>query len=174
MGKWASMKLSRSSILTALVALVVLASLPAAIGRLIDTGNPYLFTKDFFHDMLARLSGPGRLRFILQPAMAIFLGIRHGLKDSRANLPSFLWALVVHVPHRQYLLRDAVTGVRDLVAVAVLLDIASQALIFHEIHPGAALLVGPVLIAIPYSLSRSLANRRQAPPRSRATAARSS
>jgi hypothetical protein len=32
-----------------------------------------------------------------------------------------------------------------LVALAVLLDLIAQFLIFHEVHPGAALLLGPLL-----------------------------
>jgi hypothetical protein len=35
----------------------------------------------------------------------------------------------------------------------------SQFLIFREIHPGAALIVGPVLIATPFALARGLTNR---------------
>jgi len=57
------------------------------------------------------------------------------------------------------LLRSALGSVRDLVAIAIILDVISQFLIFHEVHPGAALVLGPVLIAIPYSISRGLANR---------------
>jgi hypothetical protein len=49
--------------------------------------------------------------------------------------------------------------VRDLVAVAILLDAIAQFLIFRMVHPGAALLLGPVLIATPYATSRALANR---------------
>jgi hypothetical protein len=57
------------------------------------------------------------------------------------------------------MLRNAVESIRDLVAIAVILDLISQFLIFREIHPGAALILGPVLISAPYALSRSLANR---------------
>jgi len=57
------------------------------------------------------------------------------------------------------LLRSAFASVRNLVAIAIILDVVSQFLIFHEIHPGAALLLGPVLIAVPYALSRALTNR---------------
>jgi hypothetical protein len=46
-----------------------------------------------------------------------------------------------------------------LVAIAVLLDLIAQFLIFHEIHPGAALLLGPVLVGTPYALSRQLGNQ---------------
>jgi len=109
--------------------------------------------------MLARLTGPGKFRFILQPAMAIIIGVRQGVKDAHANLPPFLWGLVFHALYRRHALRTAFAGVRDLIAIAILLDMISQALIFREVHPGAAVLLGPVLIAVPYSVARSLANR---------------
>jgi hypothetical protein len=64
----------RSWILPTVVLLILLSTLPGAIHRLIQTGNPYLFSRDFCHDMMARLSGPGRLRFIVQPLEAISSG----------------------------------------------------------------------------------------------------
>jgi hypothetical protein len=85
---------------------------------------------------VARPSGPGRLRFILQPVMAILLGTRDGVKDSRAGSPPFPWGLVFHGGHRTERLRSARASVRKLVAIAILLDIISQFLIFREIHPG--------------------------------------
>jgi hypothetical protein len=47
------------------------------------------------------------------------------------------------------------TSIADLVATAIILGVTSQFLIFREFHPLAASLVGPVLIAVPYSLSRA-------------------
>jgi hypothetical protein len=151
--------LSRSSVLTALTIAILLAALPSAIARLVRTGDPYLLSKQFFEDMLARLSGAGRLRFILQPTVALIIGIRDGIKDSRDGCPPFLLGLVSHRARRTELLRSAFTSVRDLVAVAIILDVISQFLIFDDVHPGAALVLGPVLIAVPYSISRALANR---------------
>src|ERR1700741_1495304 len=75
--------ISRTSILYAVVFAILLAALPGAIRKLIQTGDPYLLTERFFRDILARLSGPGRLRFIVQPTVAIVLGIRSGVKDTR-------------------------------------------------------------------------------------------
>jgi hypothetical protein len=150
--------ISRSSVLSAVVIAVLLAALPGAIWRVIQTGDLYLFTHDFFADLLARLSGPGRMRFILQPTVASVLGARDGIKDARAGLPPFIRALVFH-GHRAGMLRDMFSSVRNLVAIGILLDVVSQFLIFREIHPGAALLLGPVLIAFPYALSRALTNR---------------
>ena len=149
----------RSWILPLVVVVILLVTLPGAIHRLIQTGNPYLFSREFYRDMVARLSGPGRLRFILQPIVATLLGSRDGLKDARTGSGPFLWGIIFHREHRPQLLRSALASVRNLVAVAVLLDIISQYLIFREIHPGAALLLGPVLISIPYAVSRALTNR---------------
>jgi|SRR5215475_3841930 len=149
----------RSWILPLIVLAILLATVPAAIHRIVQTGNLYLFTRDFFDDMVARLSGPGRFRFIMQPLVAIFLGSRDGVKDAQKGLPPFLWSLVFHGEHRSQLLRSALVSVRNLVAIAILLDIISQFLIFRRIHPGAAVILGPVLISLPYALARAFANR---------------
>src|SRR6476620_5544310 len=151
--------ISRRSVLTVVVIAVLLAALPSAVWRIIQTGNPYLFTHDFFADLFARLSGPGRMRFVLQPTVAIILGARGGVKDARAGLPPFIRAVVLHGVHRPRLLRDMFASIRDLIAIAILADVVSQYLIFREIHPGAALLLGPILITIPYALSRAFTNR---------------
>jgi hypothetical protein len=138
---------------------VLIAVTPRAIIRIFETGDLYLLTNHFFQDILARLSGPGKLRFIIQPTIAIILGARDGAKDASAGMPPFLWGLVFHRAHRPELLRSTITSIRNLLAIAILLDLISQFLIFHEIRPGAALVVGPVLIAVPYALSRALVNR---------------
>ena len=151
--------ISRTSILYAVLIALLLAALPGAIRKLIYTGDPYLFTERFFQDILARLSGPGRLRFIVQPTVAILLGVRSGIRDAREGIPPFLWAVAFHGKHRRNLFRSAFASIQDLVAIAILLDVISQVLIFHEVRPGAALLVGPVLITLPYVLSRALSNR---------------
>ena len=151
--------ISRRSVLNILVIAVLLTALPAAIRRTIQTGVFYPFSREFFQDMLARLSGPGRFRFILQPVVAIVLGARDGVKDARAGPPPFLWGLVFHPQHRSRLIKGAFASVNMLVCVAILLDVISQFLIFRRVNPGAALLLGPVLIGLPYSLSRAVSNR---------------
>jgi len=151
--------ISRGWILYAVVITILLASVPGAIFRIVQTGDPYLFTERFFQDISARLSGPGRLRFIVQPLVAIVLGVLSGRKDAQAGLPPFLWALIFHPTHRRELLRSACSSIQNLFAFAILLDLISQLLIFHQVRPGAALLVGPVLITLPYVLARALSNR---------------
>jgi hypothetical protein len=151
--------ISRSSILTAIVIAFLLAALPGAVRRLIQDRDFYLFTRQFFSDMWARLSGPGRLRFIVQPTVAILLGARDSAKDASAGAPPFLRVIVSRGNSCTESLKSAFLSTRDLISVAVLLDLISQYLIFHTVHPGAALLLGPVLIGVPYAFSRAWANR---------------
>jgi hypothetical protein len=133
---------SRSSVLTAIAIAIVVLVLPRAIRRVIQSGDPYLFTERFFEDMWARLTGPGRIRFILQPTAAILLGVRDGKRDSQTKSPPFLSLLAFRRAHRPKLWRRAITSVRDLVAIAIILDLIAQALILREVHPAAAF-VGP-------------------------------
>ena len=151
--------ISRRWILGGVVIVILVAVTLRAILRILETGDLYLFTDQFFQDILARLSGPGRLRFIFQPIVAIILGTRSGVKDATAGLPPFLWALLFHKQHRRELFRSTFASIRNLVAIAILLDLISQFLIFHEVRPGAALVVGPMLIGVPYIVSRALSNR---------------
>lgn len=151
--------ITRSSILTGLVVIALVAALPFAIWEFIHTGELYILTHRFSDDIVARLHGPGRLRFILQPLVAIALGARDGIKDARTGKPPFLRHLIFRSAERPRLMRSALASVRDLLAIAILLDVLSQLLIFRMVHPGAALLIGPVLIAFPYAASRALANR---------------
>jgi hypothetical protein len=151
--------ISRSNVLPTIVIVVLLAVLPYAIAELLRTGQFYVFSRRFVDDMVARLHGPGRLRLIFQPTVAILLGARDGVKDAREGKLPFLWGLVFHPVDRPGLLRSALASVRNLVAVAILLDVASQFLIFRRANPFAALILGPVLIGFPYASSRALTNR---------------
>jgi hypothetical protein len=150
---------SRSTILTVLTVTVLLAAVPGEIRRFMRTHDVYLLSREFLEDIFARFSGPGRLRFIIQPTVAIALGLRDGRKDAGRGSPPFILGLIMFRSHRSEFLRSSFASVRDLVAIAVLLDMISQYLIFRNIRPGAALLVGPILIAIPYAISRALTNR---------------
>jgi hypothetical protein len=146
-------------ILAAIAIALLLVGLPGETRRSVVTAGPYLFSRQFFADMLARLSGPGRIRFILQPAVAIFFGIRDGVGDARVRRPPFLSALLFHKTYRSELLRGTLASIQVLVSVAIVLDMISQFMIFRRVHLGAALLLGPALIGVPYGVSRALANR---------------
>ena len=50
-------------------------------------GGVYVFSSQFLEELFA---GPGRFRFIMQPVLAILLGVRGGLADARAGNPTYL------------------------------------------------------------------------------------
>jgi len=122
-------------------------------------GGFYLFSREFIEEIPARLTGPGRFRFILQPAAAIVIGIRNGLADSRAGQPPYLYGLFFHRGHRRELARSGFKSVVNLLLMGILMDSIFQWVLFGASYPGAAVVVGPVLIATPYAVARALANR---------------
>ena len=135
--------------------LVIATALPFAIVDTIETGRVYLFSRQFLEELPQRFTGPGRLRFILQPTVAIALGIRGGLADAKAGNPPYLFRLFFGVGRREELLRSGVAVIRNLVALGIIMDIVFQLVLYHSVHPGAALLVGPIFICFPYVLSRA-------------------
>lgn len=148
-----------SSVVTVVAVLILVAAIPSALRDTIETGRVYLFSRQFLDELPQRLTGPGRLRFVLQPLVAMFLGFRSGLDDARAGRPAYLYGLLVGGVDRRQLLRSGLAVVRNLIAVGIVLDAVAQLLIYGEVHPGAAVVIGPVLICIPYALARALTNR---------------
>jgi len=153
------MRITRSTIVTGVAALVLLAAIPSAIQDTFAAGRIYLFSWEFLADLPARFTGPGHLRFILQPTMAIILGFRGGLADARAGRPPYVMGLLFDPLHRWEYVRTGLAAIRDIVAIGIILDVVAQFLIFQQVHPGAALLIGPVLITAPYAIARGLTNR---------------
>ena len=156
------MKLTRATLSTALTivaALILLAAIPSAVRDTLDTGRVYLFSRQFIDELPQRLTGPGRLRFVLQPLVAILMGWRSGRADVRAGRPAYLYGLVTGSVDRKASLRNGFAVVRDLVAVGIVLDAVAQLLIYRQVHPGAAVVIGPVLICLPYAVSRALSYR---------------
>jgi hypothetical protein len=153
------LNVTMSVIVTALAVLILVAALPSAIHDTFESGRIYLFSRQFLEELPQRFTGPGRLRFILQPVLAIIIGCRGGLADYRAGRPAYLYGLLLSGEHRREFVRGGWAAIRVLVAMGIVLDAVSQLLIYHEVHPGAALVVGPVLICLPYSMSRALTNR---------------
>ena len=152
------MTLRRDTIVPVLALLVIAIALPFAIVDTIEMGRVHLFSRQFLEEIPRRFTGPGRFRFILQPMVAIVLGIRGGLADAKAGNPPYLFGLLFGGRRRE-LLRSGMTAIRNLVAMAIIMDILFQLILFHSVHPGAAVVVGPILICFPYALSRALTRR---------------
>lgn len=146
-------------VLAVLTVLALALSVPGSLRDAWERGGLYLFSREFFEDLPRRLTGPGRFRFILQPAIAFALGIKAGRSDARAGRPPYLYALLLGSEGRGDLVKSAYRSIAHLVLAGVLVDSVCQWLILGASYPGAALVVGPVLIALPYAVARALANR---------------
>jgi hypothetical protein len=147
-----------TALVVAGLTLAVLAiSVPGALREARAHGGLYLLSIRFFEDIPKRLLGPGRFRFILQPATAIFLGWRAGRADVRAGRPPYLRGLLFHAEHRATMARETLDGLAVLLLMGILLDSVAQWAILGISYPGAALVVGPILITIPYTVARGLA-----------------
>jgi len=88
-----------------------------------------------------------------------FERVRGGLADARAGHPPYLIGLLAVPGRRGEMLRSGLAVVRNLLAVGIILDLVFQVVLYRSVHPGAALVVGPILICLPYALSRALTNR---------------
>lgn len=107
----------------------------------------------------ALLSGPGRLRFIVQPLLAVLLGIRDGRRDADAARPPYVVSvLFANEFRRESLMSGLATLTRPLV-VAVIVDMAAHYLIFRSVRLWHAVVFGAALIALPYVVTRALTNR---------------
>ena len=109
--------------------------------------------------IVARLTGAMSFRFILQPAIAVFLGIRDGLMDAKAGTPPFIADLIFNPKDRDRQLKSAFHRLLTPIIVATVLDAIAQHLIFGHINPLGALLVGTFVMGIPYALARGVSNR---------------
>jgi hypothetical protein len=146
-------------VLAALTTLVLALSVPGSLREAWERGGFYLFSRELLEDLPRRLFGPGRFRFLLQPAIAIALGVAAGRADARAGRPPYLYALLIGSANRDHLVRSGLGDVVNLLLMGILVDSVCQWLILGASYPGAALVVGPVLIGVPYALGRALANR---------------
>jgi hypothetical protein len=148
-----------TSILAVITLLVLAISIPRSLRDAFDRGGLYISSRQFLEDVPKRLAGPGRFRFVLQPVIAIILGVRSGLGDARAGRPAYLYGVLFHPELRGELVRTGFQAVANLLMMGILLDSVFQWVIIGASYPGAALVVGPVLIVLPYSLARALSNR---------------
>lgn len=112
-------------------------------------------------DMLVRrVDGPMAFRFIMQPTVAIILGIRAGLRDARAGRPAyFFWPAFLGLTRARELLRAAWTDVGKVFVIAFGLDVAYTLTVNRWVYPVQSLLVAASLALLPYLLVRGPATR---------------
>jgi hypothetical protein len=146
-------------ILAGLTLLVLVLSVPGSLRDAFNRGGIYLFSQAFLDDIPRRLAGPGRFRFFMQPLMAVIFGVLSGLRDARAGRPPYIYGILFHPNLRGDLMKTGFSAIANLMLMGILLDAVFQWIILGVAHPGAALIIGPILVATPYVAARSFSNR---------------
>jgi hypothetical protein len=110
-------------------------------------------------NLVGRVHGPLTFRFLLQPAIAIFLAVRAGLRDAREDRPPYFWALLYNPVHRREMLRDGWRDVGKVFVIAIILDVVYQLIVLRWVYPGETLIVAAALALLPYLIFRGLITR---------------
>ena len=107
-----------------------------------------------------RITGPMSFRFIVQPLIAIFLfGLKDGRADAKEGASPFIMDLLVHPKTRKRNLKAAFRRLLVPIIIGAILDGIAQYLIYGHIRPGVAVLVGTLIMGVPYALARGITNR---------------
>ena len=112
-----------------------------------------------WEDLIGRLSGPMKFRLVLQPTMAAVFAILAGLKDAREGHPPYLWVIFSDPVHRRELLKEGWKAVAKVFAIALIMDLIYQIIVFRWFYPGEALIIAAILGFFPYILIRGPLNR---------------
>jgi hypothetical protein len=109
--------------------------------------------------LTGRLDGPMRIRFILQPTVALVAAIRAGIVDARIGRTSYLQRCATGPAQRWAAVRDGWSDIGRLFVVAYLIDAIYQTFVLGWFYPLQSLIVAFVLAAVPYVLVRGPAAR---------------
>jgi hypothetical protein len=119
-----------------------------------------------FWDSISRdLTGHGifggrvQIRLFLQPLAAIILGVRFGIKDAKRGDAPFFQALLQQRGERGHLLGKAVRDAILPLIVAFVIDSILQHMINGRIRPLASVVVGGLLVFLPFVIVRAITNR---------------
>jgi hypothetical protein len=113
----------------------------------------------FLENMMARVSGPMKLRLILQPTMATIFAVRSGLKDAREGRTAFLWTILTDPASRDDLIKDGWKNVGKVFILAMALDVVYQLIVEHFVYPLEVVITAFLLAIVPYICLRGLITR---------------
>jgi hypothetical protein len=105
------------------------------------------------------LRGPLHFRFVVQPLIALILGLRDGRNDERLGHPPYLFGLLTQPGGRRHRLRDGLKAVAMPLALAAVMDAIVQSLLFHHVRLWSLVMVATLLVTLPYIATRGFSNR---------------
>lgn len=134
-------------------------ALPFVLMDNVRNSTLYLFTDRFWDDIILRFQGAGRFRFLLQPGMAILLGLLNGRKDAARGHHGFLRRIISRQAGWKESLQHGLNTISILLIMGILADIVFQYILLGIVHIVPALILGPLFISVPYTVSRGISSR---------------
>jgi hypothetical protein len=111
------------------------------------------------NNIIANITGPLSFRFILQPAVAFILGIRDGRLDTKLKKHPFIYEIITNPMNRQPTIKNALRSILISVIIGIITDMIAQHLIFNQVRILPAVVVGCLVISLPYGIARGVTNR---------------
>ncbi len=106
------------------------------------------------------LHGPGAFRILVQPCIAVLIGLHDGIRDSRLGRdPYFKLLCLLRGPSRWREVRGGAHAIAVPLILGVSLSIIFQHIIMSRVRLLPALGFAVFLVAFPYVAARALANR---------------
>lgn len=93
-------------------------------------------------------------RFILQPAMAVLVALRDGVKDARTGRSPYLRTILTSPADRGNLLGEGLISTARIILLGLGMDAIYQVTVLGTFYPGEAAVVGLVLGFLPYLILR--------------------
>jgi hypothetical protein len=113
----------------------------------------------FWEGIARDLSGKGQFRLFLQPVMAILLAVRVGLWDAKRGVRPFGVRLLESRRQRWRLLVRSVRHAWMPLSLALVMDGFFQYVTLGRIRILAAVVVGILLVWVPFTVARGVTNR---------------
>jgi hypothetical protein len=107
-----------------------------------------------WENIAGRTGGTMSFRFIMQPLVAAFFGVRAAIRDIKAGNPPFLATLIRDSEKRHGLIREGWKDVGKIFVFACLLDAIYQVIVLKWFYPGETIILAAMLAFVPYILIR--------------------
>jgi hypothetical protein len=118
-----------------------------------------LYPRSFTEGLEARMTGPGKWRFAIQPLVSIALGMRDGIADAKLGKPPYFIRVLLESEGKVYALKHGLKSIAMPLTFGVVLDMILQWVIFQTVFLLPGVIAGTILVALPYALARALSNR---------------
>jgi len=112
-----------------------------------------------WQDLQAVLQGGFTFRYIVQPVIAILLGIRDGRMDAHAGKPPELYRFFFGTGGRLKALKGALHATIKPTIVGIAIDVILQMRVLKNYRPGFTVVAVGILVGLPYALARSITNQ---------------